>query len=157
MDTVIVVKWLHVLSSAVLFGTGIGTAYQMLMAWRSREPVIIARVAHQTVWADWLFTTPAGIVQPLTGFYLVRALGYDLMETWLVATYALYLLALACWLPVVGLQIRVRNLAGEAAAAGTLVPASCDSAMRTWFTLGWPAFGALVAVFYLMVARPSLW
>ncbi len=155
MDPYLTAKWLHILSSTVLFGTGIGTAFQMVWAMHSGRAEMVAGVGGGVVVADWLFTTPAGIVQPLTGLWLVHLTGFSPWESWLVATYALYLLAFACWAPVVRLQYRIRDLA-RAAGPGP-VPAEARRLYRRWFALGWPAFGALVAVFWLMVAKPELW
>ena len=155
MDPYLLAKWLHILSSTVLFGTGIGTAFQMLWAMRSNDPRIIATTASGVVRADWLFTTPAGLAQPATGLWLIYLQGYSLTEPWLLATYALYLLAFGCWAPVVGLQIRLRDLAREAARTRTPLPQAARRAYRAWFLLGWPAFGALIAVFWLMIARPG--
>lgn len=152
-----ILEWLHILSSTILFGTGIGTAFQMWMAHRRRDPQAIAVVARNVVLADWLFTLPAGIVQPVTGFSMVIVAGYDPLDSWLVAAYGLYVLALGCWLPVVVLQMRARDLAAEAAAHNTPLPPDYDRIMRQWFWLGWPAFIALVVVFWLMVGKPQLW
>ena len=105
--------------------------------------------------ADWVFTTPAGVLQPLSGFWLIHLQGYSLAEPWLLATYALYLLAFCCWDPVVLLQLRIRDWAGEALAKGTPLPDAASRAYRMWFMLGWPAFTALVAVFWLMVNKPQ--
>lgn len=156
-DPYLLAKWLHILSSTVLFGTGIGTAFQMVWAMQSRDPHQVAGVAAGVVRADWLFTTPAGVVQPATGLWLIWLQGWPLWSPWLVVTYALYLLAFACWAPVVGLQIRIRDLAADAAANGAPLPASAIRAYRIWFALGWPAFGALLIVFWLMIAKPPLW
>ena len=149
--TYLIVKWLHIISATVLFGTGIGTAYHMWMAYRRGEPSVIAHVARTTVSADWWFTAPAGILQPVTGFWLIWLTGRDPLSSWLVLSYALFLVAFACWLPVVRIQLMVRD---EMASAQT-VPETVHRAMRRWFLLGWPAFIALAVVFYLMVAKPS--
>ena len=155
MDPYLTAKWLHILSSTVLFGTGIGTAFQMVWAMRTGRVETIHSVASGVVVADWIFTTPAGIFQPLSGLWLIHLAGYGLTEPWLVATYALYLLAFCCWAPVLHLQIRIRDLAGEALATGAPLPAAARRAYRIWFALGWPAFSALVAVFWLMVNKPD--
>ena len=157
IDEYLWLKWLHVLSATILFGTGIGTAFQMWFAHRRGEPAAVAVVARNVVLADWLFTLPAGIVQPATGILLVLQAGFDPVASWLLATYLLYLLAFACWVPVVVLQIRVRELATAAAAAKAALPAEYHSAMLLWFVLGWPAFLALVVIFLLMVGKPDLW
>jgi uncharacterized membrane protein len=152
MDAYALAKALHILSSTVLFGTGIGTAFQMVWAMRTGRARTVADVAAGVVRADWIFTTPAGVLQPLTGFWLARIAGYPLTEPWLLATYALYLLALLCWLPVLHLQIRIRNLCR--AATSPAIPLAALRLYRLWFALGWPAFTALVAVFWLMVTKP---
>lgn len=157
IDSYLWLKWLHVLSSTVLFGTGIGTAFQMWFADRRGDVAAIAVVSRNVVLADWLFTLPAGIVQPVTGLALATAGGLSPFASWLVASYAIYGIALACWVPVVVLQIRVRDLSAQAAAAGAALPREYHRAMRWWFALGWPAFIGLIAIFILMIAKPDLW
>ena len=157
MDPYLIAKYLHILSSTVLFGTGIGTAFQMVWAMRSGQVQTIHSVASGVVVADWIFTTPAGIIQPLTGLWLIYLQGYSLTEPWLIATYALYLLAFACWVPVVHLQIQLRDLAAQAVSERTALPATAHDIFQRWFILGWPAFAALIAVFWLMIAKPTLW
>src|SRR6056297_686240 len=156
-DPYLIAKWLHILSATVLFGTGIGTAFQMVWAMRDARTETVRSVASGVVVADWLFTTPAGIMQPLTGVWLVHLAGYSLTEPWLLASYALYALAFACWVPVVHLQMRIRDLAGAASAANAPLPDAAHRAYRIWFALGWPAFAALLVVFWLMVTKPALW
>ena len=155
-DPYLLAKWLHILSSTVLFGTGIGTAFQMVWAMRGNDPATIARVAGGVVVADWLFTTPAGLIQPLSGLWLIHLGGWTLTEDWLLAAYALYGLAFLCWAPVVVLQIRIRDMARHAADSGTGLPDRARRAWRLWVALGWPAFIALAAIFWLMVAKPDL-
>ena len=151
----IIVKWLHILSSTFLFGTGIGSAFYMLFTSLSRDVRATAVVVRHVVLADWLFTTPTIIIQPLTGFYLIHLAGYPLTSRWIVWTIVLYLLAGACWLPVVWLQIRMRGFAQDAVKAGTELPPIYWRYLRYWVLLGIPAFLALVVVFYLMVAKPA--
>ncbi|KZY44170.1 hypothetical protein A3731_33795, partial [Roseovarius sp. HI0049] len=130
VDPYLLAKWLHILSSTVLFGTGIGTAFQMVWAMRTGRLETIHSVASGVVVADWLFTLPAGIVQPLTGLWLVHLAGYGAGEPWLVATYGLYLVALAAWVPVVRLQIRIRDMAGEALVREEPLPGAARRAFR---------------------------
>ena len=151
----LIVKWLHILSSTLLFGTGLGSAFYMFFASRTRDARAIAVVVRYVVIADWAFTTPTIILQPLTGFYLVHIAGFPLTSTWIAASVALYLLAGACWLPVVWMQMRMRDMAREAAAAGGELSVRYWSFLRWWVALGIAAFLALVAVFYLMVAKPA--
>lgn len=150
-----IVKLLHILSSTILFGTGIGTAFYMLVASLSRDVRAIAVVNRWVVRGDWLFTATSGVVQPLTGFYLIHLAGFPLASRWIVWSLWLYGLALVCWLPVVWLQIRLRDMAINAADKGTELPPLYWRYMRTWIVLGIPAFFALVIVFYLMVAKPA--
>ncbi len=157
MDPYIFAKWLHILSSTVLFGTGIGTAFQMVWAMRTRRPQTIRDVATGVVWADWIFTTPAGIVQPLTGLWLVWLSGFDLFEPWLLLTYILYLSAFCCWVPVVVLQLRIRDQADAASQEHLSLSAHTLRLYRVWFALGWPAFLSLIGIYWLMLAKPTLW
>ena len=153
MDAFLAVKWVHILSATLLFGTGLGTAFHMWLAHLSGDAAHIAHAARQTVLADWLFTLPAGIAQPVSGVALIYLAGYDPHEGWLMLAYALYLVAGACWVVVARLQIRI---ARRLAAGGGPEDPQYRRAMRIWFALGWPAFLALIAVFWLMVARPTL-
>jgi uncharacterized membrane protein len=148
------VKTVHILSATVLFGTGLGTAWFMWRADRSGDVALIAATARNVVVADWLFTTPAVIVQPLSGLWLIHLVGYAPTEPWLLWTYGLYALAAVCWLPVVRLQIRMRDLATTARANGESLPPEYHVLARAWFLLGWPAFLAVVIIVWLMVARP---
>lgn len=149
------VKWLHVLSSTLLFGTGLGSAFYLFFASLSRDARAIAVVARYVVLADWLFTTPTIILQPLTGFYMMHLAGYPLSSRWILWSVILYFIAGACWLPVVWIQIRMRRLAREAAEAGAALPAAYWRFLTAWVLLGIPAFIALMIVFYLMVAKPA--
>lgn len=154
MNEYLVVKWLHILSSTILFGTGIGSAFYMLFASLNRDPRVILFVVRYVVIADWAFTTTAVILQPLTGLYLVHLAKMSLTAPWLWISFALYFLAGACWLPVVWMQIRMRDMAREAVERGTALPERYFRYLRVWIALGIPAFLALVVVFYLMVAKP---
>jgi uncharacterized membrane protein len=155
-DAYPLVKTLHILSATILFGTGLGTAFHMWMTHLSGDVRAIAMVSRNVVRADFLFTTPAVIVQPLSGAALIWMTAADSLAPWLVTVYALYALTGLCWLPVVRLQIRIRNLACAAAETGTALPPLYYRAMRIWFMLGWPAFIAIMAILWLMVAKPPL-
>ncbi|MGC1550648.1 MAG: DUF2269 domain-containing protein [Rhodanobacter sp.] len=157
MNTYVLLKIVHILSSTLLFGTGLGTAFFMWFTHRTGQVAAIATATRLTVLADFLFTTPAVIVQPLSGFLLMRLMGFDLHTPWLQAAVMLYVITGACWLPVVWLQWRARDLAAAAMQAGTPLPPIYYRYMRTWFALGWPAFLAVIAIFWLMVAKPPLW
>ena len=157
MNLYALVKTVHILSSTLLFGTGLGTAFFMWFTHRGGQIAAIATTARLTVRADFLFTTPAVIVQPLSGLWLMHLMGFDLHAAWLQAAIVLYLFAGACWLPVVWLQWRVYRIADAAWRTGTPLPATYHRCMRRWFLLGWPAFLAVVATFWLMVDKPPLW
>lgn len=154
-DPYLIVKWLHILSSTVLFGTGIGTALQMVLAHLTGDARVIAGVARNVVRADWLCTLPSGIVQPLTGAILIALAGFNPWSGWLVTAYALYGVAAVCWFTVVRLQIDMRDLAARAVARGEALPAAYHRKFRLWFLLGWPAFLGLMVIFALMVAKPG--
>jgi uncharacterized membrane protein len=157
IENVLLLKLIHVLSSTVLFGTGLGVAYFMFMACRACDPIVVAHTAGIVVVADAVFVANAAIVQPISGIQLALAIGYSLKESWIVASLALYAVVAACWLPVLWLQVQMRNMARAAVAEGTALPARYHRMFRIWFVLGWPAFISMIAIFVLMIFRPTLW
>jgi uncharacterized membrane protein len=157
MNIYFTLKLIHLLGAAVLFGTGLGIAFFLFMAHRTRAPAAIAQTVRTVVVADALFTASAVVIQPLSGGALAWYAGYSLFEPWLVLSLVLYLLIGACWLPVVWIQIRLQKLAAAAATAGTELPPQFDRLFRIWFWLGWPAFGSVIAIFALMIWKPILW
>jgi uncharacterized membrane protein len=156
MSLYLTLKWIHILSSVVLVGTGFGSAYYMFFANRTRNVTAQAVVSTLVVRADWWFTTPTVIIQPTTGFAMAYLVGLPLGTPWLATSLALFVFAGACWLPVVWLQIRMAAMAQEATRMGTQVPETYWRYARRWEWLGYPAFVAMLAVFYLMVAKPTL-
>ena len=150
-------KTLHILSAFVLFGTGLGIAFFKYMIDRQGDVKAIAVTARHVVLADFLFTTPTVIFQPISGWFLMDKLNITLSEPWVLLTFALYALAGACWLPVVFLQIKMRDMAGQAIARSAPLPEAYHRAARLWFVLGWPAFIALVVIVWLMVTKLSYW
>lgn len=149
-----VAKTVHILSATVLFGTGLGTAWFMWRAHLSGDIAAIAATARTVVLADWLFTLPAVVIQPLSGLWLIQIVGYAVVESWLLWTYLLYIVVGAFWIPVVWLQIRMRDIAHAARIDGDPLPAAYYRYARIWFLLGWPAFMAVIVIVYLMVAKP---
>jgi uncharacterized membrane protein len=154
MDLYPVIKTLHVISSTVLFGTGLGIAFFMFCSRYAKNVHERYYATKFTVLADYVFTAPAVVLQPLTGVWLILNGGYDPHALWLSWTYALYVLAGMCWLPVVWIQIQLRRILAECAATGAEIPAQYHKLFRIWFYLGWPAFISLVVIFFLMVAKP---
>jgi len=148
------IKTVHILSAILLFGTGLGSAYYKFITDRSKNLPAIAVTNRHVVLADWLFTTPAIIVQPISGIWMARLAGWPLDALWIWLSIALYLLAGACWLPVVWLQIRMRDEAETALAASRSLDTHYWRDARRWFWLGVPAFTAMVAVVVLMVHKP---
>jgi len=155
MELYVALKWAHVMGAAILFGTGLGTAFHFWMAHRTGDARTIAAAARVTVIADYAFTLPAVVLQPLTGMALAHAAGYPVTSRWIVASVLLYLLAGACWIPVVDIQRRMRDIAQRSAEAGIALGDDYRRLWRWWFALGWPAFLALAIVFWLMIARPG--
>jgi uncharacterized membrane protein len=148
--------WVHILSATLLFGTGLGTAFHGWMAQRSGDLRVIVMVSRNVVLADWLFTAPAVVVQPITGAWMARAAGIPFTTGWLALTIGIYVLVGACWLPVVWLQIQMHRMADTALRSGQPMPALYRTYARWWFALGWPAFLGVIAIFYLMVFKPDL-
>lgn len=154
MSLYLLLKTLHILSSTLLFGTGLGSAYYALRAWRSQRLEVIAVTFRHLVTADWLFIATTAVFQPLSGLALAKVAGWPLNQFWILWSVGLYVFAGLCWLPVVWLQIRVRDMAAQALVGGQALPERAFLYMRIWFVLGWPAFIAFVAIFFLMVAKP---
>ncbi|HEY1710545.1 MAG TPA: DUF2269 domain-containing protein [Rhizomicrobium sp.] len=155
MTLYFLIKTVHVLSATVLFGTGLGIAFFMFQSRFTgdlREKYFALRT---TVLADALFTLPAAVVQPVTGAWLVANDGFQGSEPWLIASYALYGLAVLCWVPVIWIQVRLKQIAAACLASSTPLPPLYRRLFRIWFILGWPAFAALLAVFFLMIAKPG--
>ena len=149
-------KFVHVIGAAVLLGTGAGIAFFMLMSHLGGKPTVIAGVARIVVIADFVFTASAVFVQPLTGILLARLLGYALWEGWIAWSIVLYFVTGACWLPVVWMQMRLRDLAAQAERNGSPLPPQYHRLFWTWFAFGFPAFGAVLGIYWLMIARPSI-
>jgi len=151
----LLLKTLHIISATVLLGTGAGIAFFMAMAHRARDLRALQVVTRHVVLADWLFTAPAVVVQPLTGFLLMRELGWPMHGAWLQAVLGLYILVGCFWLPVVWIQHRLAVLARQAVAIEAL-DAAYWRLYRLWLALGVPAFAAVLFLVWLMVAKPWL-
>ncbi len=149
-----ILKIAHVLGAAIILGTGSGIAFFMLMAHLSGDAGFIGRTARLVVIADMIFTAGAVVLQPVTGWLLMRQTGLGFSESWIAVSLGLYLVAGAFWLPVVWMQMRMRDLALAAAAAGMSLPAAYHRLFRLWFLFGFPGFGAVLAIIVLMVAKP---
>ena len=152
----LLLKYAHILSSTLLFGTGLGTAFHGFLAFRTKDPRVVAAVGRSVVLADWLFTAPSVVIQPMTGLAMARLASVPLTQGWLALSIALYILVGACWLPVVWLQIQLRRIAEACLKTGDPLPPLYFRYLRLWFILGWPAFTTVLAIFYLMVFKPDL-
>lgn len=153
----LLLKWLHILSATLMYGTGLGSAFYKFMTDRTGNLPAIVEANRLVVLADWLFTTPTVVLQPITGILLARVAGYPLTSDWIVLALVLYAIAGACWVPVVVLQIRMRNLSRQSLDRGQTLGSQYARMARLWVGLGIPAFSALVVVYYLMVFKPVLW
>ncbi len=149
-------KFIHVIGATVLLGIGAGIAFFMLMAHLNGKPAVVAAVARMVVIADFLFTATAVVAQPVTGVLLARMIGYPLLEGWIVLSTVLYVIVGAFWLPVVWMQMRMRDLAAAAAASNVPLPRAYHRLFWLWFAFGFPAFAAVVGIFWLMIARPHI-
>lgn len=151
----LVLKYLHVIGATVLLGTGAGIAFFMVLAHLDGRAAIVAAVARMVVIADFVFTATAVVAQPVTGFLLVQEIGLPLSEGWVALSLLLYLVTGAFWLPVVWMQMRMRDLAAQSTAEDAPLPPAYHSLFRWWFAFGFPAFAAVLAIFWLMIAKPS--
>ena len=154
MTLYFLIKYLHLLGAIVILGTGSGIAFFMLMAHRSRDPAFIAATAATVVIADMLFTLSAVILQPVTGGVLMALSGTTLAERWLVASLGLYAVAGLFWIPVIFMQIEMRDLGRMAAAQRAPLPPRYFALFRRWFVFGIPGFGSVMIILWLMIAKP---
>lgn len=150
-----ILRLAHVIGAAVLLGTGAGIAFFMVMAHRTQKPALIAHVAGTVVIADTLFTATAVVLQPVSGTLLAWQIGWSLTEGWILLSLALYVLTGLFWLPVVAIQIRLRNFARVAAANDQPLPPEYFRFYRIWFACGIPAFVSVIGIFWLMLTRPD--
>jgi uncharacterized membrane protein len=157
MTAYLTLKYLHIIGATVLLGTGAGIAFFMLLAHRTGDAAVIAAVARIVVVADFVFTATAVAAQPITGVALAWTMGYTLDESWIVLSVLLYLVTGAFWLPVVWMQMRMRDLAAAAAREGRPLPEAYHRLFRLWFVSGFPAFAAVLGIFWLMMAKPQIW
>lgn len=149
-------RLIHVIGATILFGTGMGIAFFMVLAHRTRDPATISQVAGFVVLGDALFTTSSVILQPINGYLLARSVGWPLDTPWIALSLGLYIITGIFWLPVVWIQTQLRKLATKAAADGTALPAGYHRLYRIWFACGFPAFAAVIAIFWLMLTKPNL-
>ena len=154
--TYFLLKYLHVIGASVLLGTGAGIAFFMLRAHLTGDVATVASVSRIVVVADYLFTATAVVLQPLTGVALAMLRGYPLTDGWILLSLLLYVFIGAFWLPVVWMQVRMRNLAQEALAVNAPLPRQYHRLFWWWFAFGFPAFGGVLAIFWLMIRRPVL-
>ena len=152
----LLVKWVHIFSAMLLFGTGLGSAFFKWRTDRTCDVTAIVSVNKSVVLADWVFTTPAVIIQPLTGLLLAYYQGYSLLDSWLFLSIVLFLFAGCCWLPVVYIQIVMRNMSEHTIREKRVLSARYFKWHRIWFWLGVPAFFSVLMILVLMVFKPSL-
>jgi uncharacterized membrane protein len=151
--TYTMLKTMHLLSMVLLFGTGLGSAFYKWMADRSGSVSHIATTNRHVVLADWVFTTPTVILQPISGLWMVHLLNVPLTMPWVMSSLILYSLAGMCWLPVVWLQIRMQKIADEAVANARPLPEIYWRMARWWFWFGITAFASMMFVVVLMVFK----
>ena len=158
MEVIFLWKFMHVLGACVLLGAGLGIAFFVFAANRTHHAGVIAVTTRIAAVANLIFIIAGMVVLPLSGWALARAIGFfPLEESWIVLSIYLYLFVGACWLPVVFILFRMRNLARDAAMRTKMLPDEYRRLFVLWFCLGWPALAAVVAIFALMVWQPRLW
>lgn len=149
------VKWLHIISAALLFGAGIGSTFCLLFAARTRDVPALAAASRYVVFSSWLFTATTMVILPATGYWLMRLGSFSMASLWISWSIVLYVLAIACWLPVAWLQIRMRAIVCEADASSMALPMTYWRYFWMWVALGIPVLFTFAMEFYLMVARPG--
>lgn len=154
MDSYFIIKSLHIFSSTILLGTGLGIAFFMLRSSVTENVHEKLYAIRNAVLADFLFTIPAVTVAPITGAWLIWKNGYDWREWWLTITYIIYIIAGLCWLPAFGIQLKLKKILTQCTQDNTPPPGHYYKLFNMCFMLGWPAFGGLIIIFFLMVSKP---
>lgn len=153
----LLLKLIHIISSTILFGTGLGSAYYLWQAHRQLDLHARYFAVRNVVIADWVFTTPAVIIQPITGVALMHVLHLPFSIHWIALTLLLYVLTGACWLPVVWLQMKMEKILKVSIATNqNTLPKQYYFYYRSWLYLGWPAFTMVIIIFYLMIFKPAV-
>lgn len=147
-------KWIHIISATIIFGTGIGSAYYMFAANRRKVLSEMRFAVKFVVLADWAFTLPAIIVQFITGLLMAKIANISFFDLWIKWGLILYFFAGACWLPVVWLQIKMEKLIEEAIKENKQLDEKYWKMDFWWILLGSLAFPAVVMIFWLMVDKP---
>ena len=150
----LIFKFVHIIGAIIIMGTGTGIAFFMVMAHRSKDPTFIAKTASVVVIADKVFTMTAIIIQPISGYLLMREIGASFDDFWVWASIGVFAVAGVFWLPVVWMQIRMRDLAKAAVAHGSALPDQYYTLYRRWFIFGFPGFGTVIAIIWLMISKP---
>ncbi|MBV4533732.1 DUF2269 domain-containing protein [Pseudomonas sp. SWRI107] len=156
MDYVLL-KYLHVIAAVFLFGFGMGSYLYLIAAHRTGDARVIAAVARMVVRFDAWITTPAGFVQLLTGFAMVRLTGMDWTVGWLLAALLIFFGVGALWLPVLMLQKRMQAMAAAAAGTHAALPAAYARLYRWWLWMGVAGFAGMFLMVLVMVSKQAPW
>ncbi|CBL47222.1 Predicted integral membrane protein [gamma proteobacterium HdN1] len=154
-DNYLLLKTIHIVSSTLLFGTGLGTFFFMIRATRSGNAEAVRVTAGTVVLADWIFTSPAVVVQFVTGVLLMQILSFPFNSAWFLLVIGLFCLVGALWLPVVWIQIQLHRMLRDLR-PGDPLPARFVRLVRLWELMGYPAFSMMVVIFAIMVYKPWL-
>jgi uncharacterized membrane protein len=153
MEYYLLLKLIHILAAVVVTGTGAGIAFFMFMANRSNNPQTIYITAKHVILGDWIFTTPAVVTQIITGVLLMNTQGYSFSAPWFYWVIGMFSFIGVCWLPVLRIQYKLRELAKVSVDSNQITP-EFKLLMKTWTFLGIPAFTAILIIFWLMVFKP---
>ncbi len=153
MDKYFILRMIHILSALISTGTGAGIAFFMFMTYRSKNIEALVIVSKLVVRADWLFTAPAVVIQFVSGILLMNQLGYSFNSVWFYWVISLFVLVGICWLPVVVIQYRLRDLAKESLQKNE-INQKLNNVMKIWIVLGIIAFSAIIVIYWLMIFKP---
>lgn len=153
LDNYLLIKLIHIIAAVVVAGTGAGIAFFMFMAVRSKNTQAIKITARHVVVADWIFTAPAVVIQLVSGLYLMNILNYSFTSIWFMVVIGLFTLIGLCWLPVIVIQYKLRDLATNES-FNAYSSNRFRQLFKYWILLGIPAFTAIIMVFWLMVYKP---
>jgi uncharacterized membrane protein len=155
IELIYAIKFVHLIAAAAMLGTWLGIAVFMLLAHRSGNTSVVALTSRFAVSTEFIVMVAAVALQPISGFALAWAIGLSPTdEFWIVLSLGFYVLVAAAWLAALRVEIRIRDMARQAALDGVPLPDAYRRLFRFYSALVWPALAVTAVLFALMIWQP---
>jgi len=155
LNIILALKFVHMVSMAVMFGTWLGIALFMVFAHRARNTSVVALTSVFVVRAElWVMAT-AVVLQPLVGIPLAFAIGSPIGAYWLEASVAIYGGVLLVWILNLLIEMRIRRLSKDAALAASPLPPSYRRLFWVWSLFTIAGLAGMIAIMAFMIWQPQ--